>query len=235
MKNIETLNDSLKAAFQSEYMFIIIGQSGAGKALVDKYRSLFPKKFWQFWKKSPPYLCLETGQLLREEIPKMSDWNRVRLKERQVAGKLQSWSIASCLWKAKFLKHYKGGPIFVDGSPRSEDEVYEITEFYQNYAKKEIIVFYLQIDDEEADRRMVIRNDELHLAHQPIRQDTATPQARREKLLFFHADVESAIELLAEEEGVWVADIDATQDKETVEYQVFDALAAYVEFNNGIS
>ncbi|MDB5255230.1 MAG: hypothetical protein JWL92_606 [Candidatus Nomurabacteria bacterium] len=213
----------LKQAFEKEPAIGLIGQSGAGKGLMQKliietYNELFPKG---------KIFTVESGLLLRETIPKMSKWNREKLKDRQLSGKLQSWLIATALWVHRILKSYRGGPILFDGSPRSIPEVDAVAELYHRYAGKEIIVFVLDISDELAIKRMKKRNDELAQKGEKVRQDTIDPEALKAKLAFYHESTVPALDLLKTKLGCYVYHIDASYPPAVVKKAIFSALITF--------
>ncbi|MEI6022672.1 MAG: nucleoside monophosphate kinase [bacterium] len=172
-----------KHVFEHEPVIVFIGQSCCGKGttisfLKEDYKKITGKDLF----------ISETGQLFRDEISKMSPRVSAMLHEKQVAGKRQNAYIASTLWMRKFLYEYSGGPMIIDGSPRSKMEAEVLVRFFTDFGKK-IIVFHLQISEDEAKRRITLRG----------RNDSDTPEKIREKLFFYGVDVLPALRWLKEQ------------------------------------
>lgn len=214
---------SLRWFFDEDPAIILIGQSGSGKATISEFLKKLHGRLYR--KKEVMYI--ETGGLFRAEIPKMSKFNQERLKEIQDSGARQSWAIAASLWIHAFLYTYKEGPIIVDGSPRSIEEAMAMIDVFRNYAKREIVIFYVDVSDAEAERRMILRNKELEKAGKAIREDTATPEARAKKLAYFHTDVLPAIQYLKEQQCI-VYKINGKQSKRAVTNAILARMMQYV-------
>ncbi|MEK7106212.1 MAG: nucleoside monophosphate kinase, partial [Patescibacteria group bacterium] len=182
-------NSLLNSVFDKGPVIILIGQSGSGKqtqskALIEASKELNPER--------GVYIA-ETGQIWRDSIPQMTPFCKNLLDQIQSAGQLQSWVTTTSLWGSKFFHEYNGGLIIVDGSPRSLGEAQALFDFYYGFARKEIIIFSLDISDEESEKRMVSRNDALVKAGGIARSDTDTPEKRKTKIAYFHTDVKPAI------------------------------------------
>lgn len=213
----------LRQAFKKEPVIILIGQSGCGKGtqlerIAKAYKKLFPKK---------NLYIAESGQILRDIIPKLTSFNKKILHEIQTAGRLQSWITTSSLWASKFLSEYRGGLTIVDGSPRSVNEAKALVDFYHGFANKEIIVFYLKITDEQAYARMVFRNNALLLVNKKARSDSDTPIKRKTKIAYFHTDVMPAIEYLKKDQNVSVFVLNGMQPMELVTNEILSCLIDY--------
>ena len=172
-----TTESVFKNVFEKEPVIIFIGQSCCGKGttisfLKEDYKKLTGKDLF----------ISETGQLFRNEIPKMSPKVSAMLHEKQITGKRQNAYIASSLWIHKILFEYPGGPIIIDGSPRSKMEAEVLVRFFTDFGKK-IIVFHIQISEEEAKKRITLRG----------REDSDTPEKIKEKLFFYGVDVVPAL------------------------------------------
>jgi adenylate kinase family enzyme len=210
----------LSKAFEKEPVILLIGQSGCGKGtqqemLINVYRELFP---------DANYLISETGQLFRDCIPGMSEWNRDKLQGILDQGRLQSPLIATALWMTNFLVSYKGGLVIADGTPRSVEEVAYIVSFYSGHAGKEIILFFFEVTDEEADGRMVARNNSIARAGKAIRLDCATPDARKAKMAFFHEHVLPAYRYAETVPEITTHSIDAMGTAGNTSRQIIDIL-----------
>jgi len=210
-------------AFKKGPAILFIGQSGCGKGtqtaqLIESYKEFLP---------GAPYLHSESGQLFRDRIPKFSEWNKERIGAIQTSGAFQSWVTATCLWATNFLMLYQGGPVFIDGSPRSPEEVTALIDFYCDYACKELIIFVLEIDDTKAEHRLVMRNKQLIKHNLPPRSDTLTPESRKKKLSFFHSQVVPALDFLEGFHRATVYRIDGLLPKEEISRQVLSRLSMY--------
>lgn len=203
---MEIQKQLLRQFFETSPVIILAGQSGCGKntqakSLMALHEELCKKKLFYS----------ETGDLFRQSIPQITEFNKKRLREINDSGGLQSWVLATSLWSHRALFEYDGETALVDGSPRTEKEAHAILSFFRDHAQKEIIVFAFEISDEESERRMIHRNDEVVAEGGQPRADTATPEARKKKLAFFHTDVVPAIDFLKTNEGVTVYSINAEQ------------------------
>ncbi len=208
---------ALMRAFEKEPVIALIGQSACGKGtqieqIINVFADLFPGK---------PYLCSESGQLLRDNIPHMSKWNKAIIDERQHVGKLKPWTMVTALWATKFFNLYQGGPIFVDGSPRSVDEVDAMLNLYCEYVGKDIIVFLLTINDEEAEQRLVRRHQKYP------RPDTATVEVRSLKIAYYHTHVVLAVKKIADMPGATVYTINGMQPIEIITREILHILGVY--------
>lgn len=196
----------LRWFFEKTPVIIFAGQSGCGKNTQAKSFMAIHKELC-----GSQLFYSETGNLFRQNIPQMTEFNKKRLKEINDSGGLQSWVLATSMWSHKALFEYNGETVLIDGSPRTEKEARAILSFFRDHAQKEIIVFAFELSDDEAERRMIRRNEEQMTGGEQPRADTATPEARKKKLAFFHTDVVPAIDLLKTNSGVTVHSINAEQ------------------------
>jgi adenylate kinase family enzyme len=221
--NMEINLELLARALSKEPVLIFIGQSGCGKqtqseALTSVSKLLHPDK---------EVYVAESGKLYREGIPLMTDFNKRLLSEIQTAGKLQSWITTTALWAYKFLNEYQGGLTIVDGSPRTVEEAKAMVDFYYQFARKEIIVFIINITDEEADKRMISRNEALVASGGKARSDTDTPEKRKAKIAYFHTDVMPALHYFNDIEGVVVNTVNGMEPPEIVTKRILSLLVNY--------
>jgi adenylate kinase family enzyme len=217
----------LKQVFDKIPVIVFIGQSGCGKEtqlklMRDVYKLIYPEG---------KFFLSETGQLLRDEIPKMVPWARKILEHIQKAGKFQSPEIAQMVWMHEVLYNSSEGPIFIDGSPRSLAEAKVLHKILVTDFKREMILFYINVTDEEAERRILARNEIYLQQNREIREDCSTPERIKQKLASFHVKdgVLSGIKFLDEASGVSVYTINSDQktSKQEVQSQVISILETY--------
>lgn len=212
----------LKEVFDRIPVIGFISQSGAGKEtqikLLEKvYNLMYPEG---------KFFLSETGQLFRDEIPKMVPWAQEILLPIQQAGKRQSSDIAKMLWMHKVLYEAKSGPIFIDGSPRSLEEAKTVCNFFVNDCKRDVIFFYVNVTDPECTRRILARNVLYAEQGREIRDDCSTIEKIQVKLSWFHVDVIPAIKFLSEAPGVSLYEVksDEKTSKEEVHAQIINIL-----------
>lgn len=213
----------LDNAFSKGPVVIFIGQSGCGKNTQSEKIKLISKEL----NPEREVYISETGQIWRDVIPKMTPFNKDILEKIQSEGRLQSYITTSILWGSKFLLEYNGGLIILDGSPRSIGEAQTVIDFYNGFANKEIIVFYIEISDEESDKRMIRRNQNLIDKKEEPRSDTDTPEKRRRKIAYFHTDVKPALNYLKDRPGVTMYKINGMQLEKAVSHDVMSLLSKH--------
>ncbi|MCC6198631.1 nucleoside monophosphate kinase [Candidatus Nomurabacteria bacterium] len=180
-------NTQLLRIYGRAPVIIFTGQSGCGKGT---QINLMRKKYFELTYQE--IFISETGKLFREHIPLVSPYFK-KLTTTQNSGKRQPACIASSLWIRHILHDYTGGPMLIDGSPRSTDEARDMISFFKYFMEKEIFVFHIVVSDEEAMRRILARNEYLRSKNLPIREDCSTPEKIEQKLLWYETDVLPAI------------------------------------------
>lgn len=203
----EQLNNFV-SVMAHEPVIILIGQSGCGKgkrveAILKVYQEILDQSEYELL----PIFSTDTGSLFRQEIPKFSPWVRKQLQETQDAGKFQSYVSATMLWSSQIHYHYPGGPILIDGSPRSEEEAQAIINLLGITFGKKIIVINFVLDDAECDQRMQRRNAWLISQGKEPRSDTNTPEKRAQKLADYYTGVVPAVEYMRQSPLVFKKDV----------------------------
>lgn len=160
--------------------------------------------------------CMETGELFRKNISSFSSFFRDEMKSIQEAGKLQSHEYACHLWRDKLFHEYEGGPIVIDGSPRSVKEAAYMQKFFIDFLKRKIFIFNFQISDQEAIRRIQERNGKLQVP----RTDTDTPEKIMEKLGYFDLKVYPALVWMSQQENNTLININAMASEIDIHKQV---------------
>jgi len=178
----------LERVFDKNPVVILIGQSGCGKGTQTE---LFKKSYHKLHPKLELF-TIGMGDEFRNEIPRFTPWISKKLHSTQVAGKRQPFSIATTLWTKKILYEYTGGPMLLEGSPRSEPEACAMLDFFSSIGKKPYLVC-INVSNEEATRRILARNEFLLKQGLPIREDCSTAERITEKLKFFETDVVPAV------------------------------------------
>ena len=174
----------LELVFGKDPVIVLIGQSCCGKGTQTQ---LFKESFHKLHPNSELF-TIGMGDEFRNEIPKFTPWISKKLHSTQIAGKRQPFSIATASWVKKMLYEYTGGPMLIEGSPRSEAEACAMLDFFTAIGKKPYLVC-IEVSDQEAERRMVARNKFLLKQGMPIREDCSTPERIAEKLGFYKTDV----------------------------------------------
>jgi adenylate kinase family enzyme len=121
---------------------------------------------------------------------------------------------------------YTGGPILIDGSPRSVDEAKTMKEFFCDFLGREVFVFYISVTDEECKRRILARNELHKTQNREVRADCSTVESITEKLRWFHTDVMPAIQYLEKAPGIYVYSI--YSDQKTTPDQVHEQVMEYL-------
>lgn len=210
-----------KIALMNNPVIILIGQSGCGKGT---QMGLLQRTLNSLGFKNTTFI--ETGELFREKIKKLSIYFRKSIQEIQDAGKLQSPLYAEFFWKEKMLYAYTGGPIVIDGSPRSVHEAQVMIDFFHFEMKKEMIVFYITIPDDIAKERILERNTR-DLKEGEQRTDTNTNQKIAEKLHYFKTDVFPAIDYLHKKPGSAVYTVDGLETVTEIHKSILSILGTY--------
>jgi adenylate kinase family enzyme len=220
--NIEKI-EKAKLALGNNPVIVLIGQSGSGKGTqkTNLEKTLITLGFRN------KFFVIETGDLFRKQIQKFGSFFRNRIKEIQEAGKLQSPEYATFLWKQEMLYNYSGGPIIIDGSPRSISEAQSMIDFFHYELGREMIVFYLTIDDETAEKRILLRNSELPDSEK--RTDTNNLEKIREKLAYFKTDVFPAIDYLNKKPCSAVYTINGLQNPVTIHEQIISLIGTHIK------
>ncbi len=209
MQHKEILNEFIR---RRDRLIVLTGQSASGKQTLGEYILEWGE-----------FLYSETGALFRETIPNMSEWHQTRLKVKNDSGSRQPWVTATALWAKRVLYEYTGGSILIDGSPRSIGESGAMIDFFRDYMGLDIHVFEIKVSDEEANRRMIARNDAILAKGGTPREDTATAASREKKLAFYHSDVVPAINFL-KDQGVPVCRLNGHESISRVREDFFQRI-----------
>jgi adenylate kinase family enzyme len=153
------------------------------------------------------------GDIFRERIPQMSSWVKNKLDVIQKSGRLQHPLIAASMWTNAFYG-YEGGSFVFEGSPRTEKEAKMMLEFFDFFNIK-MNIFWLNVSDEEAKRRMIIRD----------REDSNTDATIAKKLGSFQVDVLPAIEYIGKTKPLYEI---AEADIETVHNNIMNIIATSI-------
>lgn len=220
--NTETI-ERAKLALNNNPIIILIGQSGCGKGTqkTNLEKTLITLGFRN------KFFVIETGDLFRKEISKFGKFFKEKIRDTQNAGKLQSPEFSTFLWKQEMLYNYSGGPIIIDGSPRSVREAQAMIDFFHYEMGKEMIVFYFMIDDTTAKERILSRNSMLSDSEK--RSDTDSIEKIREKLAYFKSDVFPAIDYLYKKPGSIVHTVDGLQNPVTIHEQIISLIGAHIK------
>jgi adenylate kinase family enzyme len=191
----------LNSAAMTNIAILFIGQSGAGKGTqMTRLKKLIDDLF-----------IVGMGETFTKQFETFTPYHKERLKEIQQSGKRQSYVHATMLWAHAISTEHTGQPILIDGSPRSEDEANMMIEFFVNYLGRKLLVFSFDIDDREADKRMIKRNKADFKKTGKSRTDTDTPVKRANKILYYHTDVIPAIASMKGKDNVYVYEQDGTE------------------------
>jgi adenylate kinase family enzyme len=213
-----------KMVLMKNPVIILIGQSGCGKGTqkINLEKTFVRLGFLN------NFFVIETGDLFRKQIQKFGSFFRNKINEIQEAGKLQSPEYATFLWKQEMLYNYSGGPIIIDGSPRSIPEAQSMIDFFYYELGREMIVFYFTIPDDIAKERILERNTR-DLKEGEQRTDTNTDQKISEKLRYFKTDVFPAIDYLNKKPGSAVYTIDGLQNPVAIHEQIISLIGMHVK------
>jgi adenylate kinase family enzyme len=216
--------DAVEQCLDREPVIVLIGQSGCGKETLAKrilndIRETLPDQ---------NVLFLETGGLFRKYTPTFTPRMAEILKKNQNAGNRNPSCTASTMWCFNMFTEYYEGTILIDGSPRHEDEAKAMVEFFCDFLGKEMIVFFIDVTDEECTRRILARNELYRQQNREVRDDCATIEAIQNKLSWFAPDVLPAIQYLEMAPGCTVYTIKSDQQTtpEQVHQQVMEILAS---------
>lgn len=203
------------ACIETGPIILFAGQSGGGKG-TQKER-IEPC--------IPGLLSIVMGDLFGEQIPTFSPYHQKKLSETQEAGKRQCYVHAVLMWAQKISVSHTGGPILIDGSPRSKEEAQIMIDFFVGYMQRRIIVFCFDIPDEEADRRMIHRNQQRLAKGEKERKDSNSPESRANKIAYYHTDVAPSIEYMKGTTGVSVHMIDGLLPENDIHKLIIETLA----------
>lgn len=199
----------IERVFDKNPVIIITGQSCCGK---ETQTELFKKSYHELHPKLELF-TIRMGEEFRKEIPKFTPWISKKLHTTQITGKCQPFSIATSIWVKKMLYEYNGGPMLIEGSPRSEAEACAMLDFFTAIGKKPYLVC-IEVPKQEAERRILERNELFISQGLPIREDCSTPERIAEKLAFYGTDVIHAMrKFSASKNAHLLPKFESTQEK----------------------
>jgi adenylate kinase family enzyme len=221
MTTKEERDKKFMKAMNNGLVLFFISQSGAGKgtviaSLIRIIESMHADSA------DKQYLHSITSDLLNEVIKDMPD-----LIEKKNNGYLLPPAIANKALFDHYEREYSKGPVCVDGSPRTLDAAEAMIEYYHEQKGKDIAVFYLELSDEEAEKRMIQRNDKAIANGEQPRVDMSTPERRQNKLSYFRKEVYPCIPYLHKFDFVTLHIIDASKPADVVLENVIERLATY--------
>lgn len=235
------LDTAFKKFLQGRVVIILIGNSGCGKgtllsAIERELKKLFQPSRWQkikTWlcsllkiksKEKKNYLISETGNLLRIETPFFSPLFKKIAQEKRDAGQLLPYPVSMSMWTSLILYDYQSGPIIMDGSPRSVEEVNGVLEFFEFFGFQRVFV-ELKVSKEICKQRILKRSEEDIQAGIKPRADSVDEEIISTKLDYFDTSVIPAIKLLkSKKEKIITIEAD-TLSKREVESIFFAELA----------
>jgi len=211
----------LRDYFNQRAVTILIGQSGAGKGTqIPLLRQM----------------CLDlTGQTLftsisgdnfREYIPKATPYMQEVLSGTQDSGRLQPSAVAVSYILRKMEEGYHGGPILLDGNPRRTVEAKTLHRIFHEWLGMPIHLLHLHVDDDEARRRLIKRNEDFIAEGKEPRKDSLSEESIKNKLAYYHHRVVPAIKWMGKK-GHTVTSIDANKSIESVASDIQTALVKY--------
>jgi adenylate kinase family enzyme len=185
----ETINQHLKS---QPVTLIIDGQSGSGK---DTQKQMW-KKYLQEINPSRAVVDIDTGEKIRNWTPTLPTWQREKKEAIKRAGLLQSYRTSAFIWTRELYDRLREGDehLLIDGSPRTPDEAKLLIETLTQEFDRNPIIIHLRVSDETALSRIIKRNEKLYDLGKPVRPETETEEAIRNKLHFYHTDVIPALQ-----------------------------------------
>jgi adenylate kinase family enzyme len=190
-------------------VYLFIGQSGCGKGT---QINLLKE---HLFKADPAtkFFYIETGQKFREFI-KEDTFTAQRTHELINEGKLPAAFLGVHMWAHQLMQEYDGqATVLIDGTPRVPEEVPLLLSAAVFYGWT-IDVIYLQVGDEWSYKRIKERS----------REDDKHEVGIAERIGWFHACVEPAIEILKESPLVRFHGVQGEASIEQVHKDVCDAL-----------
>ncbi len=191
---------------EQPFIILLLGQSGAGKGtqsrmLAEHLAKICPDK---------KVLRFATGTEVRALAKEDSHAGAIA-RERNSRGELQPLEWAVTFWTNFLWKNYTGQEyIIFDGAPRRVDEAHRLQSLLADFYKIPIVAVHIMISDDEALRRIVERHAKEN------RDETASVEAIRNKLLWYHDDVLPAVAHMKREDDFAVIEVDGHQSKQAV-------------------
>ncbi|MDD3887409.1 MAG: nucleoside monophosphate kinase [Patescibacteria group bacterium] len=132
---------------ENKLLILFMGPSGSGKGTQAK---MIGEKF--------DFNYIEMGGILRSEVKKQTDLGKKIDVIIHKEGKLVPDEMVKELIKKALLENDHGKTIVLDGYPRTSQQVFDLDEILKDMEiNKKIVVFNIQISDEEAMKRLTQR------------------------------------------------------------------------------
>jgi adenylate kinase family enzyme len=193
---------------------IFLGKSGGGKGT---QAELLAKYIEKHIKKNDAehhnIFRLETGNHFREFIKGKTDTSLIAKNIYDTGGLMPDF-LAISMWSRDFIERLKKDDhMLLDGSPRTYNEAVTLNTALDFYGRKKRNVLFLDISDEEAHRRLMIRG----------RTDDSTHEIAR-RLAWFQEQVMPAINYYKKNEAYHFHHINGQQEIKKVHEDILKAL-----------
>ena len=188
---------------------IFIGPQGSGKGTQVEAIGVWLEETTP----DTPLLNVQTGMPLRA-LAGQDGYTASIIKDRIEAGKLVPTVLMSALVMQEFVAGMQADSLVVmDGYPRDLTQAKVLDDVLAVYSRQDIIVLFLDVQDEEVTRRMLDRG----------RTDD-TEAVIKERLATYHAMTEPLLEYYEERDGATVVRIDGAGMPEEVTATIKDEL-----------
>lgn len=197
---------------QKPTAILFVGQSGAGKGTQVQ---LLPAIF--------RHLCrvhmFETGLKVRS-LAKEDSFAGRQAKKLNDTGKLQPLEWAIMFWMNFLKEKLTGEPevVIIDGSPRRIEEAQAMERILVDFYDMDVFVIHIIVPDTIAGSRIKER------ASKENRPESATPEAIKEKLGWYHTQVVPAVEWIKQSSKFTLIEVDGTPEEAEVNLKIATAL-----------
>ncbi len=217
----EEIEKRITERLSSERLTLIfVGPPGCGKKTMGEMLVDFLQKH----DSSRKMVICEMGELFRNGIPTKPAWVKNTIHAIQVAGKLQSDTLAVQMWANEFERTIVTNDehVILDGAPRTVEQVDLVFDYMEKVMDRKAITIHFELSDETARKRIAQRNEEMLKESGNVRMDAASPEAIENRISYYREQTEPLIPLIPEH---MLITVDAEEGKDVVFQNMLNSIS----------